>query len=113
MTEQKNKIKYLDITEFREMGLLAEVNRQFFHPLGLALEVIKIEDGSWTLSGIWDYRDDPEGILYGEEEFPQDQCKKAKEFIAKQHKKRYETLGFVYQHEEEYNNSSISNKHSL
>jgi hypothetical protein len=61
-----SEIKYLDIKEFQQKGLLFEANRQFFHPLGLALEINTDEDGKTYLSGIWDYRDDPEGMGYGE-----------------------------------------------
>jgi hypothetical protein len=60
---QQNKINRIDIKEFRERGYLQEVNRQFFHPLGLALEIVS-EDGIEKLGGIWDYRDDEEGIYY-------------------------------------------------
>lgn len=60
-------INYLDLDEFRDLGFLQEVNRQFFHPLGLALEVETNSDGRVVgLGGIWDYRDDPEGIVYGD-----------------------------------------------
>lgn len=59
-------IKTIDIKEFREKGFLQEVNRKFFHPLGLALEVIiNDETGEETLGGIWDYRDDDEGMFFG------------------------------------------------
>lgn len=58
--------KYIDIKEFREKGYLFEANRRFFHPLGLALEVKIDEDGREYLGGVWDYRDDPEGMLYAE-----------------------------------------------
>lgn len=57
-------IKRIDIKEFREKGYLQEVNRRFFHPLGLALEVVVEEDGSEHLGGVWDYRDDPEGVYF-------------------------------------------------
>ena len=57
-------IKYMDIKEFVELGYLQEANRKFFHPLGLALEATKGEDGNWFLSGVWDYREDPEGNLF-------------------------------------------------
>jgi hypothetical protein len=58
-------IKRIDIAEFRDEGYLQEANRLFFHPLGLALEVIIDEEtGETELGGIWDFRDDPEGILY-------------------------------------------------
>jgi len=62
-----NDIKYIDITEFREMGFLQEANRLFFHPLGLALEVNIDDDGTERLSGVWDYRDDPEGMVFDKE----------------------------------------------
>lgn len=57
-------IKRIDIKEFREMGFLQEVNRQFLHPLGLALEVDVDAEGNEQLGGVWDYRDDPEGIVF-------------------------------------------------
>lgn len=57
-------INRIDIKEFREEGFLQEANRLFFHPLGLALEVIIEEDGTEKLGGVWDYRSDPEGILF-------------------------------------------------
>ena len=59
-----DEINRMDIKEFRELGYLQEVNRGFFHPLGLALEVAIDEDGTECLSSIWDYRDDPEGMRY-------------------------------------------------
>lgn len=61
----EEKIKYIDIKEFREAGYLQEVNRRFLHPLGLALEVTQFADGTETLGGVWDYRDDPEGMNFG------------------------------------------------
>lgn len=60
-----DEIKRMDIKEFRELGFLQEANRQFFHPLGLALEtVVDEETGEERLGGVWDYRDDPEGIFF-------------------------------------------------
>jgi hypothetical protein len=53
-------IKYLDGKTFREDGYLQEANRIFFHPLGLALE-LDLEAGTLR---VWDYRDDPEGIVF-------------------------------------------------
>lgn len=53
-------ICYIDPAEFRDAGFLQEVNRQFFHPLGLALEV----DVVTGRMRVWDYRDDPEGIVF-------------------------------------------------
>jgi hypothetical protein len=59
-------IKRIDIAEFRRLGYLQELNRQFLHPLGLALEVVVEDDGSEYLGGVWDYRDDPEGMCFGD-----------------------------------------------
>lgn len=79
--------KRIDIKEFRELGFLQEANRLFFHLVGLALETV-VEDCPYCvkgesdgggvcgdchgtmkyerLGGIWDYRDDPEGMTFGE-----------------------------------------------
>lgn len=59
--------KRITAKEFREMGLLWYVNWAVLHPLGLALETMQHEDGSETFGGVWDYRDDPEGMLYGDD----------------------------------------------
>ena len=58
-------IKKMDLQEFFEKGYLQEVNRQFLHPLGLALEMsFDDTNGSVNISGVWDYRDDPEGVIF-------------------------------------------------
>ncbi|PZT57336.1 hypothetical protein [Paenibacillus silvae] len=59
-----SEIKYVDIKEFREKGYLFELNRKFLHPLGMALEVKIDDNGKEILGGVWDYREDPEGMLY-------------------------------------------------
>jgi hypothetical protein len=63
----RDDIKRMDPAEFQSEGYLQEVNRRFLHPLGLALEVVRHDDGMITLGGIWDYRDDPEGISFGDD----------------------------------------------
>lgn len=60
-------MEYMSVKEFRELGLLQELNRQFLHPLGLALEVsIDDETGEEKFGRIWDDRKDPEGFLFNE-----------------------------------------------
>src|SRR5690348_1073869 len=60
------EIKRIDINEFRDRGYLQEANRRFFHPLGLALEIVVDDNtGKASLGGVWDYRDDPEGMMFG------------------------------------------------
>jgi len=96
-----SQIKKIDIKEFREKGYLQELNRQFLHPLGLALEIVQENDGEEKLGGIWDYRDDEEGIYYDIKNSDDDRInrfKTNKDFIDnelnKRFKKRKKTLGF-------------------
>lgn len=57
--------KYMSLEEFKDSGYLQEVNRRFLHPLGLALELgAATPDGVLYINGIWDCRDDPEGIRF-------------------------------------------------
>ena len=97
----KDNVKRIDIKEFRELGFLQELNRQFLHPMGLALEVIKDDDGNEKLGGIWDYRDDPEGIIYdinNSEDFRiekfQENAERVEDHINKMIPKRMEILGY-------------------
>jgi hypothetical protein len=104
--KQKSKImsdiKRIDIKEFREKGYLQELNRQFLHPLGLAIEIIVDNDtGEENLGGIWDYREDEEGIYYDVMNSEEDRIvafKEKKKFISdefeKRKKVRKEKLGF-------------------
>lgn len=66
MTEEavSDEINYLArIDEFQELGFLQEINRQVLHPAGLAMAMHK-SDGESTTIRIWDYRDDPEGMMF-------------------------------------------------
>jgi len=59
-------IKTMSGEEFRENGYLQEVNRRFFHPVGLAIAII-IDDKTKKVKAIeiQDHRDDPEGLYFG------------------------------------------------
>jgi hypothetical protein len=54
----------MDLATFRDLGYLQEVNRQFLHPLGLALAFEHVEDGSVPAVKVWDEREDPEGFMF-------------------------------------------------
>lgn len=92
----------MNIIEFRTKGYLQEVNRRFFHPLGIALEIIlNDETGEEKLGGIWDYRSDEEGIYYNIKESDEERInrfKRNKAFIDNEfevrNKIRKEKLGF-------------------
>lgn len=50
--------------EFRELGFLRELNRQFLHPLGLALTTVREADGTERFGDVDDRRDEPEGLAF-------------------------------------------------
>lgn len=54
----------MSVKEFREAGYLQELNRQFLHPLGMAMEVHIDDDKNETFGLVWDSRDDPEGYIF-------------------------------------------------
>lgn len=114
----------MDIGEFRDLGFLQEANRLFFHPRGLALEIVVepcncdnglIEAGPAgatysapcprcdadynvaRLGGIWDYRDDPEGILYGEDQMDSAKAERVSAELEKHRENREELMGRVIQ----------------
>lgn len=83
-----------------DTGLLFEINRTLLHPLGLALEVTVEDDGSSRLSGIQDFRDDPEGLYFLDGDVSE--CaEKLKRFMASfgtaKHAQRRAALGYVVQ----------------
>jgi len=90
-------MKYMPIKEFREKGLLHELNRTFLHPLGLALEVQLKEDGTEVLSGIWDCTDDPEGVCFAE--INRETITKVKALQREKFYSRVEALGYWIQGE--------------
>lgn len=91
------KVKRIDIAEFREKGYLQEANRQFFHPLGLALEILIYDDGKVTLGGVWDYRDDPEGMFFGPDEINEDKAKHVADLRESKRTVREKEVGNIVQ----------------
>ncbi len=87
-------VKHMNIDEFRDLGVLQELNRLFLHPLGLAME-ITAKGGKSHISGIWDYRDDPEGILFGR--LNREKMKRFKAFAKRQRARRKAAIGYIIQ----------------
>ena len=77
----KCDIKYIpDPARFLvDSGLLWAINRELLHPLGLALAIGIDDAGKATLAGVWDGREDPEGILYAD---PTDGAAKLAKYMA-------------------------------
>jgi len=99
----------LPAAEFlQENGLLFEINRKILHPFGIALYVVENEDddGNKTvaLGDLQDYRDDPEGMIFGEKTFREGMGKLTKFMNEVGYQKlttRHEHLGYVIQHAEQ------------
>lgn len=89
--------RYMDVAEFRRLGFLQEINRQLLHPCGLALEVVIGPDGSEQFGGIWDERDDPEGIVYGPDMIDPEKVERVAAQVAKHATHRVRLLGDVIQ----------------
>ena len=92
-----DNIKFIDVKEFREQGFLQEANRMFFHPLGLSLSVQINEDGTESFGGIWDYRDDEEGISYGEGMINKEKAERIEKLYRDKCEYRNQYLGFEIQ----------------
>jgi hypothetical protein len=94
------KINKMSIKEFLESGLLQEVNRQFFHPRGLALDVVVPDDPTlddeYKLGGVWDYRDDPEGMIFGHD-LDQNKHDRVEEMLKCKAEERLRRYGWVIQ----------------
>lgn len=96
MAEQKRK--YMSVKTFREFGFLHEVNRLFLHPLGLAIEVA-IDDKTEVerFGAVWDYRDDPEGMLFADDTLNVEKIDRVRAFADEKHAERLKLLGYVVQ----------------
>jgi hypothetical protein len=57
-------IKKINLKKFVRKGYLQEVNRCFFHPVGLALGM-KVEDDEYQLDAIYDLRDSETPFHFG------------------------------------------------
>lgn len=83
-----------------DKGLLFEINRKVLHPLGLAMEFDVDDNDKAKFSGIWDFMDDPEGIIY-DDEVLEDGAEKYNKFMEEHGNERLKTrkekLGYVIQ----------------
>lgn len=97
LPEVKPERKFLDVKSFRELGYLQELNRQFLHPLGLALEVVLEDDGTESLGRIWDSREDPEGFIFGDDGPDPVKTKRIEGLMSEAYHQRKKRLGFYIQ----------------
>ncbi len=87
----------MSLQEFVDLGLLQEVNREFFHPIGLAMAVTVEDDGRVSGFGGIMQTDDPEGFLYDPSAIDQSKVERAQEFMGGRLETRRLALGFKTQ----------------
>lgn len=94
------KITTMPVAEFRRMGYLQELNRNFLHPLGVALSVDVDDDGNESFGVIWDYRNDPEGLAFADDLIDEKFLERANYLAMVFHARassRLQELGYVIQ----------------
>ena len=92
------EVKDMSLVEFVDKGYLQELNRRFLHPLGLALEVVVDENLHPTHFGrVWDYRDDPEGMIYDSNLLDLEKAKCINRFARDRKPARLEAVGYWIQ----------------
>jgi hypothetical protein len=84
-----------DLNELRALGILREVNRVFFHPLGLALAVECDRDTEAPHAICLLETTDPEGYAFGE--LDRDKVARFKEWAAGRAPERQAALGYTVQ----------------
>ena len=93
-----SEVSRLSISEFRKLGFVQEINRKLLHPCGLALEVIvDKETEEETFGGVWDYRDDPEGLIFAEGVLTEKKANSVSLLISEHGAIRRERFGWVVQ----------------
>lgn len=91
------RMKYMELKDFVAEGYLHEANRQFFHPLGLALVVGVNDDGEIELAGVKDLRDDQEGVCFNEESLDPGKAKNIEMVKQERFQGRQDALGYWVQ----------------
>lgn len=91
-------MKYINPRELRDTGILQEVNRVFFHPLGLALTIHLDDIGGDCVVGVQDAREDPEGFNFSDDDPPeQAKMESVQKLLESKIDARLKTLGYVVQ----------------
>lgn len=75
-------LRTMEFQDFVDQGFLQELNRQFLHPLGLALSVRLDKNSVKQCGDIQDYRNDPEGIVFDKEYICSQECRDKADAIA-------------------------------
>ena len=91
-------MKLLNTKEARELGIIHELNRQFLHPLGLALFVIEDDEGNVSIGDIIDGREDQDGYIFTK--LDKEKMKTFSKLWTQRTEARQKRIGFTVQEED-------------
>jgi hypothetical protein len=87
----------MPLKEFVDFGYLHELNRQFLHPLGLAISVMEdSDDGTVVFDTIW-HTSDPDGMIFAEAVLDKEKTKRVMAEQVKKKAYRKKVLGYEIQ----------------
>lgn len=89
--------KIIDLKELLDHGYVQEVNRLFFHPLGLALMVTEHDDGRPPELSVCDSRDDLEGFRFVDGAMSHEKFARVCQARGDRSVARYNALGYIVQ----------------
>jgi hypothetical protein len=94
-----SKRRNMKAKEFREKGFLQELNRQFLHPMGLALQVVADENGEVIGFGDVTCTDDEEGMKFQDlsDRESHDKAAYVEKYQYERARKRSNALGYITQ----------------
>jgi len=102
--ESDLNVRRMTPKEFREAGYLQEVNRQYLHILGLALDVVVDEEtGEEKFTSVFDFRDNPLGMIYSQSVIDEDAAERIDMEFKKKHFERVKRYGWLIQPPDEEN----------
>lgn len=90
-------VKFMNLQEFVDFGLLQEVNRQWAHPRGLAFAVACDENMQPLYLLVQDRRTDSEGVIYDSSTLDVDKACRVRDDYVARGLIRIRALGFVVQ----------------
>ena len=86
-------MKFISLEQLHRDGILHEVNRTFFHPIGMALSI----DGDTGVLSVEDHTDDMEGMAFSDGALSREKFEAFVDFAHPRIRARLAGVGFVEQ----------------
>lgn len=96
LAEEAYAVAYMPLESFVAGGFLQEVNREWFHPLGLSLVFQRSDEGEYSIAGV-NETNDPDGFIFDEAELDGSKADVVAARRSKYQNRRQARLGFGVQ----------------